>query len=79
MSSTTYTKRLVERHCRKALSDRKILVLIGTRQTGKSTLARQLISRVPDHERLVLNLDDPFLRDHLVQGEQALVRQMEEK
>jgi predicted AAA+ superfamily ATPase len=76
---TTYTNRQVEGNCRRALDEGKILVLIGARQTGKSTLARELLRQVPEHEKLFLNLDDPFLRDRLVQTEGSLIRAIEEK
>jgi uncharacterized protein len=74
-----YTRRHLESLCRKALDDRKILVITGARQTGKSTLVRELLAEVPDPEKLILNLDDPFLRDRLVGVEGSLVRAMEEK
>lgn len=72
-----YTRRLVEPLCRAALAQRKVLVLIGARQTGKSTLTRALLADVPDAEKLLLNLDDPFLRDRLVNEEGAVVRMIE--
>ncbi len=73
-----YTPRHAEERCHKALHDGKVLVLIGPRQTGKSTLARHLLDGLPESSRLSLNLDDPFLRDRLlVQG--GLVREIEER
>ncbi len=74
-----YTPRHITELCHKALDDRKILVLIGARQTGKSTLARELLAPIPDDEKLLLNLDDPFLRDRLVRTEGGIVRAIEEK
>jgi len=74
---TTYTPRLIEPLCREALEQRKILVLVGARQTGKSTLARALVAPVPEAGKLVLDLDDPFLRDRLAQEEGAVVRAIE--
>lgn len=74
-----YTPRLIESQARAALDAGKILVLIGARQTGKSTLTQTLIASLPDHEKLLLNLDNPFLRDRLVREEGALVRAMERK
>jgi uncharacterized protein len=74
---TTYTPRLIEPLCRAALEAHKILVLIGARQTGKSTLAAALLAAVPERDKLLLNLDDPFLRDRLVGVEGALMAAIE--
>ncbi|MCK5689891.1 AAA family ATPase, partial [Myxococcota bacterium] len=63
------TPRYLLKECRAALNDHKILVLIGARQVGKSTLVRQLLEDVPDNQKLLLNLDDPFLRDRLLTTE----------
>jgi predicted AAA+ superfamily ATPase len=54
-------------------------VLIGARQTGKSTLAWKIFEHVQEGRKLYLNMDDPFLRDRLVQTEGLLVRMIEEK
>lgn len=75
----TYTKRLIDNSARRALDDGKILVLVGARQTGKSTSARELLKNIREQRKLILNLDDPFLRDRLVTEEGALIRLMEEK
>jgi uncharacterized protein len=72
-----YTPRLLERHCVKALNERKILVVTGPRQTGKSTLLRELVAHLRQEEKLFLNLDDPFLRDRLVKTERALEGEIE--
>ncbi len=74
-----YTPRLLETLCRQALKDRKILVLTGARQTGKSTLVRELLAPVPEHEKLIMSLDDPFLRDRLTGTEGSLLRAIEEQ
>ena len=74
-----YTPRHLEGPCRQTLEDRKILVLTGARQTGKSTLARALLAHIPDHEKLILNLDDPFLRDRLAGTEGSLVHAVEDR
>ncbi len=76
---TRYTPRAIEPLCRAALDQGKILVLIGPRQAGKSTLAEALIQHLPRQEKLILNLDDPFLRDRLVHEEGALLRSMERR
>lgn len=76
---TTYTRRLLEPLCQAALEARKILVLIGARQTGKSTLATALLASVPEEQKLLLNLDDPFLRDRLVGEEGGLMAAIERK
>lgn len=76
---STYTPRLLEPMCRAALDARKILVLIGARQTGKSTLASALLAGVAEERKLLLSLDDPFLRDRLVGEEGALMAAIERK
>jgi predicted AAA+ superfamily ATPase len=76
---SSYTPRLLEPPCRAALDARKILVLIGARQTGKSTLASALLADVAEEQKLLLNLDDPFLRDRLVAEEGALMAAIERK
>lgn len=76
---TMYTHRHFETPGHKALDERKILVLTGARQTGKSTVVREMLRAVPEPEKLILNLDDPFLRDRLVGEERSLERAIEEK
>ncbi len=73
-----YTPRHLQTACRKALADHKILVLIGARQTGKSTLARSLVADAKTADKVSLNLDDPYLRDQL-SAENGLVRIIEEQ
>jgi hypothetical protein len=74
-----YTRRHLQRRCRQALDDGKVLVLTGARQTGKSTLVRELLAELPEREKLILNLDDPFLRERLIETEGGLVRAIEER
>ena len=57
----------------------KVLVVTGARQVGKSTLVREMLSDIPDSEKLILNLDDPFLRDRLTSTEGALNGEIEHK
>lgn len=45
----------------RALEDTRVVVLLGARQTGKSTLTREIA--VHDHPADVVSLDDPALRD----------------
>ena len=74
-----YTHRHLEKRCRQALHDHKIVVLTGARQTGKSTLVRELLAQVPEHQKLILSLDDPFLRDRLTGTEGSLLGAIEEQ
>lgn len=74
-----YTHRYTEAQCRRALDDGKAVVLLGARQTGKSTLALAILLDVPEEQKLFLNLDDPFLRDRLVSGDVSLLALIEEK
>lgn len=75
----TYTHRHLESVSRAVLDLKKILVLIGARQTGKSTLVKRLLDDLPQQKKLFLNLDDPFLRERLVQQEGALQALVEER
>ena len=72
-----YTRRYLEQACRAVLEARRVLVLTGARQTGKTTLVRHLLSERPERERLILDLDDPFLRDRLVGTERSLEHEIE--
>lgn len=74
-----YTHRYIEGPCRRALGEGKAVVLLGARQTGKSTLAQEMLRDLPDEEKLFLNLDDPFLRDRLESGQVLLIELIEEK
>lgn len=74
----TYTPRLAEASCKAALEAGKVLVLIGPRQTGKSTLAQALLD-ASDMPRIKLDLDDPFLRDRLLSPTGGLIHEIEER
>lgn len=74
-----YTPRLIEKQCQQAVEKRKILVLLGPRQTGKTTLVKALVSHLPDNEKLILNLDDPFLRERLTSSERGLQKAIEDR
>ena len=74
-----YTSRHIESRCRNALKDGKVLVLVGPRQTGKSTLALRLMDEEAGAEHVGIDLDDPFLRDRLLATERGLIREIEER
>ncbi len=74
-----YTHRYAEVPCRRALTEGKALVLLGARQTGKTTLAQAILRDLPADRKLFLNLDDPFLRDRLQKGEVSLIALIEEQ
>lgn len=74
-----YTPRHLEAPARRTLEESKVLVLVGARQTGKSTMVREMFARVPERQKLFLLLDDPFLRDRLTGTEDALKRLVEEQ
>jgi predicted AAA+ superfamily ATPase len=56
---------LIERHARAlvvdALTYSRVVLLLGARQVGKSTLARQVVSR--EHPAEIVSLDDQAMRD----------------
>lgn len=79
MEGLGYTHRYAEVPCLRALAEGKALVLLGARQTGKSTLAQAMLRDLPADRKLFLNLDDPFLRDRLQNGEVSLISLIEEQ
>lgn len=73
-----FTPRHLQAACRQALADGKILVLVGARQTGKSTLAKALIDEAEAADKVLLSLDDPYLRDRL-RAENGLRNEVEQR
>lgn len=67
-------QRLQEGIIEKKLTSGKAIVLLGPRQTGKTTLMGKIISRLENP--LVLNCDDPFIRSQLTGANTALLRQI---
>ncbi len=66
--------RVQEELIEKKLSSGKAIVLLGPRQTGKTTLMEKIISKLENP--LVLNCDDPFIRSQLAGSNTAQLRQI---
>jgi hypothetical protein len=64
-------QRLIERKLQAALADTRVVLLNGARQTGKSTLARQVAARHGGH---YMTLDDPAIAGAARSDPSALVR-----
>ncbi|NLA49663.1 MAG: ATP-binding protein [Bacteroidales bacterium] len=66
--------RVQEELIEKKLSSGKAIILLGPRQTGKTTLMEKIISKLENP--LVLNCDDPFIRSQLSGSNTAQLRQI---
>jgi len=66
--------RIQEELIEKRLSSGKAIVMLGPRQTGKTTLMEKIISKLENP--LVLNCDDPFIRSRLAGSNSAQLRQI---
>ncbi len=56
-------ERKLESRIEKKLNSGKAIILLGPRQTGKTTLLKKIVSKL--EKSLILNCDDPFVRDQL--------------
>jgi uncharacterized protein len=57
--------RLIEADLRKSFFKGKILIIVGARQTGKTTLAKEIIKKLPNKEIRTFNGDNPADRELL--------------
>ena len=69
-SEKPYLTRAIEPVLRKRLGDLPVVVVIGARQTGKSTLAQ----RIPGGDRLYVTLDDVDARGQAQRSPEELLR-----
>jgi len=69
---------MIERHLKtrieQKLTSGKAIIVLGPRQTGKTTLLRNIAEKY--EKFLILNCDDPFLRDQLQNINTAQLRQL---
>jgi len=56
-------QRILESTIQEKIGDKKAIVILGPRQTGKTTLAEKIAMRFNDP--LLLNCDDPYIRNQL--------------
>lgn len=67
--------RLLAPQIRKRIGQKKAILLLGPRQTGKTTLAKTLLAEQPG-KALYLNADEPFDRQRLTDASSAQLRQL---
>lgn len=58
-------KRILEKNIKKSFFKGKIIILVGARQTGKTTLAEHIIKSFPNKKSQSFNADNPTDRDLL--------------
>lgn len=73
-SSTPYLRRLAAETLRQALEVSPVVVLMGARQTGKSTLVQSEPVLAKQEDRLYLTLDDLGARERAADDPDAFVR-----
>jgi predicted AAA+ superfamily ATPase len=56
-------QRIIQRRIKEKLGDGKAILLIGPRQTGKTTLIEEILKEF--EASITLNCDDPFIRENL--------------
>jgi uncharacterized protein len=64
-SKTKMIERTLTPHIRDHLGRGRVIVLYGPRRVGKTTIARELLSEVPQEEQLYLNCDEMITADAL--------------
>ncbi|MDY6856795.1 MAG: AAA family ATPase [Thermodesulfobacteriota bacterium] len=55
-----------------------LTVLVGPRQSGKTTSASSLLDEIPVGRKFCINLDSSFERDRIKENEDYLQEQLEE-
>ncbi len=68
-------QRILINRIRDRLSRKKAILLLGPRQTGKTTLARALMAEFPG-KSLYLNADEPLDRERLTDASSAGLKQL---
>ena len=70
--------RIYDPYLQKSLRSPLITVLIGPRQSGKTTSANSLLVNIRDNRKFYLNLDSSFERERIKNNEYYLKEQIEE-
>jgi uncharacterized protein len=70
--------RIYDPYLQKSLRSPLITVLIGPRQSGKTTSANSLLENIQDNRKFYLNLDSSFERERVRNNEHYLKEQIEE-
>jgi len=67
-------ERYLKTRIEQKLNSGKAIIVLGPRQTGKTTLLKNIVQKY--EKSLILNCDDPFLRDQLQNINTAQLRQL---
>ncbi len=71
-------ERIYNPYLRKSLNNPLIIVLIGPRQSGKTTSVNNLLDGIKPNRKFYLNLDSSFERERVKNKENYLLEQIEE-
>ena len=78
MEKLKVIERIYNPHLRKSLDSPLITVLIGPRQSGKTTSINTCLEGISGNRKFYLNLDSLFERDRVKKNENYLLEQIEE-
>ncbi|MBI4690574.1 MAG: ATP-binding protein [Nitrospirae bacterium] len=78
MNRPRVIERIYNTHLRKSLNSPMITVLIGPRQSGKTTSVNSFLDGIIHSRRFYLNLDSSFERDRIKSNESYLEEKIEE-
>ena len=78
MSKSAIIERIYDNILKKSLHTPLITVLVGPRQSGKTTSADSLLVDIPAKRKLSINLDSSFERDKIKENEDYIQEQIEE-
>jgi predicted AAA+ superfamily ATPase len=59
--------RKIERLVKNSLFQKKALIILGARQTGKTTLVKNILQTLPDYQTTYLNCDETVTRETLIE------------
>ena len=78
MRKSAIIERIYDSYLKKSLHTPLITVLVGPRQSGKTTSADSLLDDIPVRRKFYINLDSSFERDRVKENEDYLQEQLEE-
>ena len=78
MVKTKIIERIYEPYLKKSLSSRLVTVIIGPRQSGKTTSVNSVLEDIADKRKFYLNLDSSFEREKVKNNESYLKEKIEE-
>lgn len=69
--------RIFDRSLSASLDSNLITVILGPRQTGKTTSVNLLLKDIPPNNKLVLNFDSSFIREKVISSERYITDEIE--